>query len=90
MDRGAQLLLTAEERVDRALTALTAGNAFTPQQNQWLDRIRRHLVENLTVGADDFDVLPVFADFGGWTKANSDFGGKLAHLLTDVNAAVAA
>jgi hypothetical protein len=47
-------------------------------------------VENLTVGAEDFDTLPVFADFGGWSKANKDFGGKLADLLSDVNSAVAA
>lgn len=85
-----QPLLTADERVDRALSIMTAGKTFTSQQRQWLDRIRRHLVENLTVGPDDFDALPVFADFGGWSKADKDFGGRLADLLIDVNAAVAA
>jgi hypothetical protein len=47
-------------------------------------------VENLIVGANDFDALPVFADFGGLTKANKDFGGKVTALLTDLNAAMAA
>jgi type I restriction enzyme R subunit len=85
-----QPLLTAEERVDRAFAKLTAGKSFSPQQQKWLDRIRLHLVQNLTIEEDDFEHLPVFADFGGWGKANKDFGGQLVPLITEINAAIAA
>ena len=85
-----QPLLTARERVDRAIANLTAGKTFTPDQQKWLDRIRQHLVVNLTIEEDDFDSLPIFADFGGWARANSDFRGHLSPLISALNAHVAA
>ena len=85
-----QPLLTAQGRVDRAIEKLTAGKAFTPEQQKWLDRIRQHLVVNLTIERGDFDYLPIFADFGGWARADRDFGGRLATVITEINAAVAA
>lgn len=85
-----QPLLTAEERVERAFAKLTAGRTFTPEQQKWLDRIRLHLIQNLSIERDDFDTVPVFDDFGGWGRANKAFGGKLMDLIAEVNAAVAA
>ncbi len=60
-----QPLLTAEERVDRAIEQTTAGQEFTTEQQVWLDRIRSHLIENLSIGQEDFDELPVFTREGG-------------------------
>ena len=37
----------------------------------------------------DFDGLPVFADFGGWSRAETDFTGQLIPLIQQINAAVA-
>lgn len=85
-----QPLLTAEERVGRAFDKLTAGKAFSEPQQAWLDRIREHLVQNLSIDREDFDDLPVFARYGGWKKADNDFEGKLEELLRDVNSAIAA
>jgi type I restriction enzyme R subunit len=85
-----QPLLTAKERVEGAFAKFTNRKTFTPTQQKWLDRIRQHLVVNLSIEQQDFDVLPVFADFGGWGKANNDFSGKLTPLLAEINAAVAA
>lgn len=88
--REAEPLLTAEERVDRALRTVVGSRTFTASQQKWIDRIRQHLVVNLTVGRDDFDYLPVFADFGGWGKADRDFDRQLMPLIKQINAAVAA
>jgi type I restriction enzyme R subunit len=85
-----QPLLTAQERVDRAIAKLTAGKTFTADQQKWLDRIRQHLVVNLTVDREDFDAMPIFADFGGWARADQSFEGKLCEFLNEVNAAIAA
>ncbi len=85
-----QPLFTAEERVTLALGRLTAGKSFTPPQQKWLDRIRQHLIVNLTIEKDDFDGLPVFADFGGWGKADRDFTGQLLPFIAEINEAVAA
>lgn len=83
-------LLTAEERVDRALARITAGSEFTPEQRAWLDRIRAHLVENLSIDRDDFEIIPALNRDGGWGAANRTFGGQLPDLLHQLNTAIAA
>jgi type I restriction enzyme, R subunit len=83
-------LLTPAERVERALERLTAGRHFTEAQQQWLDRIREHLIQNLSIDRDDFDTIPLLQRSGGWGAANRDFDGNLAPLLVEINAAVAA
>lgn len=83
-------LLTAEERVDRALQQITADREFTNEQRQWLERIRVHMVENLSIDREDFDDLPVFARYGGWVSANRAFDGLLSELLCHVNETIAA
>lgn len=83
-------LLTAAERVARAFEGLTRGQDFTPQQQQWLGRIREHLVANLSIDKDDFENIPVLHSAGGWGNANRSFKGKLLPLLHAFNEAIAA
>lgn len=83
-------LLTAEERVDKALAKLTEGKTFSAEEQRWLGRIREHLAANLTIDKDDFDDVPVLAREGGWVQANKAFGGKLEGLLVELNEAMAA
>jgi len=83
-------LLNAEERVDRALARITGGSEFTPEQRAWLDRIRAHLVENLSIDREDFEVIPALNRDGGWGAANRTFGGRLPDLLHQLNSAIAA
>jgi len=84
-------LLTAAERVDKAFDRVTAGQTFTPDQQKWLDRIRDHLRENLSIERDDFELIPILADVGGWGAARRAFGDrKLDTLLHALNEAIAA
>jgi type I restriction enzyme R subunit len=84
-------LLTASERVERAFMTVTAGKTFSPNQQKWLDRIRHHLVENLSIVREDFEDIPVFADFGGWRAARRAFGEEKLHdLIHQLNEAIAA
>ena len=83
-------LLTAAERADRAIAQISEGRTFTTDQRQWLDLIRQHLVMNLSIEQDDFDVIPGLEQAGGWGKANKVFGGQLVELLKALNQAVAA
>jgi type I restriction enzyme R subunit len=85
-----QPLWTASERVERTLEKVTAGKTLTPEQQQWLDRIKAHLVENLSIDKDDFDELPVFSRSGGWSRANRAFGGRLPEWISEFNQAIAA
>jgi type I restriction enzyme R subunit len=78
-------LLTAEERVNAAVAAVSAGRSLTEEQNKWMEYIRQHLVQNLSIEPDDFDIIPVLADRGGWGKANRTFDGRLSELLDELN-----
>src|SRR5579883_369525 len=83
-------LLTATERVEGAFEKVIDGQEFTPEQRQWLERIRGHLVENLSIEKDDFDTFPIFERAGGWARAVKVFAGQLPQLISKFNEAIAA
>ena len=83
-------LLNAAERVDAAFVTITQGQRFTKEQQQWLERIRTHLQENLSIDKDDFEDQPTFADYGGWGRAAKVFQGRLPELIKELNRAIAA
>jgi type I restriction enzyme, R subunit len=83
-------LLTAEERVEVAMERVTVGPSLTENQQRWIDRIRLHLIENLSIDRDDFALVPVLADPGGWGNADMTFEGQLEELLADINRELAA
>ena len=83
-------LLTAAERVDRAFAEITVGRTFTPEQQQWLERIRNHLQENLSIDQEDFESQPAFTHYGGWGRVSVVFQGQLPQLIQDINRAIAA
>ncbi len=83
-------LLTAEERVNQAMKNVRAKNQFTSQQEKWLEIIRQHLVGNLSIGQDDFNLVVIQNAGGTWSRVNRDFGGKLPDVIQQINEAVAA
>lgn len=78
-------LLTAEERVNAAVESVAATRQLTESQLKWLEYIRQHLVQNLSIEREDFDVIPILFDRGGWGPANRAFDGRLDELLKDLN-----
>jgi type I restriction enzyme R subunit len=78
-------LLTAAERVDAAVAKVVDGRELTEAQSAWIDRIRLHLTENLSIDRHDFSLIPALSDHGGWGSADRSFDGELAELLADVN-----
>ena len=79
------LLLTAEERVDDALARVVADRNFTAEQETWLGFIRQHLIANLSIDQQDFDLVPVLSQRGGWGRANRVFAGDLSALIDRLN-----
>lgn len=82
-------LLSAEERVDRAMARVRAGREFTSQQERWLDLIRNHLVENLSIDQEDFSLWTFTRAGATWNRVNYDFNGTLADMLPEINKAIA-
>jgi len=65
------------------------GRRFNAEQRQWLEAIRDHIADSLTIDLDDFDYVP-FAQRGGLGKATQIFGKELQPLLNELNEALAA
>jgi len=83
-------LFTAEERIRRVFDRMAVSASLTADQQQWLDKIREHLIANLSISKSDFDIIPIFANEGGWGKANRIFSGELPVLIRQWNEAIAA
>lgn len=79
------LLLTAEERVTAAVAKVSEGRPLSDDQQQWLGYIEQHLIENLSIDRDDFDLIPVLSSHGGWGRANQIFDRHLPELLEQLN-----
>ncbi len=60
------------------------GKRFTPEQMDWLMRIKDHIASSLTMEKDDFELSPFYED-GGLIKAYQIFGNELDEILTELN-----
>jgi type I restriction enzyme, R subunit len=83
-------ILTAQERVDGAVTKIAKTHAFSGDQLTWLAYIKEHLIENLAIAEDDFKYMPVFERHGGLGKAKQIFGADFNTLIYEINEALAA
>ncbi|MEI6847494.1 MAG: DEAD/DEAH box helicase family protein [Chlorobiaceae bacterium] len=83
-------LLTAEERVNKVIAELQAARSFKPEQNAWLEYIKQHLIVNLGIEKENFDLVPVLARQGGLAKAKKVFGAELDAILEELNYKLAA
>ncbi len=78
-------IMTAEERVDSAVERVKRSHTLTPEQEKWLAYISQHLVANLSIDREDFELVPVLSDHGGWGRANKAFAGQLEEFMQDLN-----
>jgi type I restriction enzyme R subunit len=62
----------------------SAGKAFTPEQQRWLQMIRDHVAANLGVTLEDFEYAP-FSQQGGLGKVHQLFGAELAEVIEALN-----
>lgn len=88
--RSQEDILTAEERVERAVSKLTEKHSFDETQLKWIGFIRDHLIKNLTIDIEDFNIIPLFERQGGLGKARKVFGGRLEEIIGEINYLVAA
>ena len=67
-----------------SLQQTNSGRTFTPEQMQWLERIREVVAASLAVSVDDFDTSPLI-EHGGLGGAAAVFGDQLGPLLDELN-----
>lgn len=82
-------LMSAEERVDAALRRLLGERTLTEPQQKWLGLIRRHLVANLAIAREDFELIEFEQAGATWNRVNKDFSETLPEMLQALNEAVA-
>jgi type I restriction enzyme R subunit len=83
-------LLSPSERVDQAIRIVTSGKQLNLEQNQWIEYIREHLKQNMTLGEEDLRELPVFTDRGGFSKFKKVFAENYQNIINEINTAIAA
>ena len=80
----------AERRFGKWLVAQkAAGREFSEAQLGWLYAIRDHIVAELSVSPEDFDLSP-FAQKGGLGGAYAAFGEDLNAIIAELNEELAA
>ncbi len=62
----------------------TAGVTFSPDQRRWLDAIKDHIANALTIEQDDLQEIP-FNQLGGLGRAYELFGSDFPSLLDELN-----
>lgn len=82
-------IYTAQERVERVMRKIMSERSFTTEQIKWLELIREHLAENLTIDMEDFEQIPVFTRQGGKAKAIRVFNGEFDGIIKVLNELIA-
>ena len=75
--------------MNQAVDRFLAAHKLTSEQMQWLSLVREHLVKNLSMDEEDFDLTPLLNMRGGKAKARKVFG-ELQAFVAQLNEAVAA
>lgn len=83
-------LLSPEERVNQAMQYVIFGKQLNEEQQKWMEYIKEHLKQNMTLDENDFKELPVFTDRGGLTKFKKVFANNYETIITEINIAIAA
>lgn len=83
-------IMTAQERVENVMKKIIENHSLNEDQINWLSYIREHLIKNLAISQEDFEIMPIFERQGGLTKARQIFGDDLERLIREINEALAA
>lgn len=83
-------LLSPSERVNQAILKVTAGKQLNLEQQKWMEYIKEHLKQNMTLGEEDLKELPVFTDRGGFNKFKKVFADNFETIINEINIAIAA
>ncbi len=83
-------ILNAQKRVEAALASVMGSAQFTDEQKKWLGYIKEHLIKNLAINEEDFEIMPVFERHGGLVVARKIFGDDLKQLLKKINESLVA
>jgi type I restriction enzyme, R subunit len=83
-------MLEVNERVDNAVAKLLTGKKLNDEQAAWIEYIKEHLIQNLTLDKEDFEYSPILERHGGWGRFSKVFKEDAETVIKNINAAIAA
>ena len=83
-------LLSPDERVNQAIQKVTAGKTLNAEQQKWMEYIKEHLKQNMTLDEEDFSIVPALSDRGGLNKFKKVFADDYNKIINEINLAIAA
>jgi len=83
-------LLSPDERVNQAIQKVTAGKKLNDEQQKWMEYIKEHLKQNMTLDEEDFSIVPALSDRGGLNKFKKVFADDYNNIINEINLAIAA
>jgi type I restriction enzyme R subunit len=83
-------LLSPDERVNQAIQKVTAGKSLNAEQQKWMEYIKEHLKQNMTLDEEDFSMVPALSDRGGLSKFKKVFPADYPQIILEINNAIAA
>ena len=83
-------LLSPEERVNKAIQKVTEGKNLNDEQQKWIEYIKEHLKQNMTLDEEDFSNVPALSDRGGLNKFKKVFADDYSKMINEINFAIAA
>lgn len=83
-------IMTARERVENVVKKVIETHSLNEEQIKWLSYIKEHLIKNLAISKEDFEIMPVFDRHGGLSKARQIFGDDFERLIREINEALVA
>ena len=83
-------LLSPDERVNQAIQKVAAGKKLNDEQQKWMEYIKEHLKQNMTLDEDDFSIVPALSDRGGLNKFKKVFAEEYNKIINEINLAIAA
>jgi len=78
-------LVSHEERVHNAVEKLRKKHQFTKQEENWLKRMEKYLLEESVLNIQVFDEDSRFKAQGGFTKINKVFQNNLKAIVLELN-----
>ena len=78
-------LISHEERIKQAVQRLKNAHSFSRQEQNWLLRIEKYLINESVVNVSVFDEDDRFKSDGGFAKINKVFQNKLENIIQELN-----
>lgn len=78
-------LISHEARIRQAVEKLKKAHKFSKQEQSWIIRIEKYLMEESILNVTVFDEDGRFKAQGGFAKINKVFGNKLESIILELN-----